>query len=250
MKLVLISDTHCQHKGLTLPDGDVLIHAGDWTGRGSETHTIEFLTWFQAQKHKYKLFIAGNHDFYPEREPHKFELLVNQYAPDCTYLEDKTVEIEGYIFHGSPVSPWFCDWAFNRFRGKEIQEHWDLIPNHVEILITHGPVHGYGDKLSKYGSEPGEHVGCANLLATIDGRLKSLKLHVSGHIHEGSGTYKHGDITLINASVLDEQYRMRNKPVVIALPDKHYDSCSQCGWETTNPNDFHACQSTFPDSNE
>jgi Icc-related predicted phosphoesterase len=251
MKLVLISDTHCQHGALDMPEADVLVHAGDWTGGGSEQHTVEFLIWLESQKQaKNRVFISGNHDFYPERHPAEFRKLVAEYAPTCIYLEDESVVISGYKFHGSPVSPWFQDWAFNRFRGNEIQGHWDMIPDDVEVLITHGPVSGYGDKLSKYGSEPGEHVGCANLLLTIEKRLKKLQLHISGHIHEGAGIYQHGNLTLINASVLDERYRMKNKPLVIMLPDKYRTSCSQCGWETTDPNDLHACQSTFSDSNE
>jgi predicted phosphodiesterase len=220
MKLVLISDTHCQHEGLDIPLCDVLVHAGDWTGRGSERQTVEFLKWFEAQTQATnRVFIAGNHDFYPERFPSEFRALVKQHAPSCTYLQDESAVIMGRKFYGSPISPWFCDWAFNRYRGSDIQRHWDLIPDDVDVLVTHGPVLGYGDKLSEHGSQPGANVGCVNLLNTIEWRLHNLKLHVSGHIHEGAGTYKHGDITLVNASVLDEHYRMRNAPVVVELPD-------------------------------
>lgn len=220
MKLVLISDTHCQHSGLVMPEGDVLIHAGDWTGRGSEQHTVEFLRWIEAQKYPHKLFVAGNHDFFPEKEPVKFRELLALHAPTTIYLEDNSVTLNGYKFHGSPVSPWFCDWAFNRHRGAEIQAHWDMIPTDTEVLITHGPIWGLGDKLSAYGSEPGERVGCKDLRKTINDRLHSLKLHVSGHIHEGAGTYQFGNLVAVNASVLNEHYKMRNQPVVVILPDK------------------------------
>jgi Icc-related predicted phosphoesterase len=204
-----------------MPEGDVLVHAGDWTHRGSESDTINFLKWFEGQQqYKHRVFIAGNHDFYPEREPTEFKKLCNLYAPSCTYLQDSEATIEGYKFYGSPVSPFFCNWAFNKHRGPEIQQYWDLIPDDVEVLVTHGPVLGFGDKLSEHGSEPGKHVGCANLLSTIDARLKDLRLHISGHIHESAGTYKHRDITLVNASVLDDRYRMRHAPTVIELPDK------------------------------
>jgi len=221
MQLVLISDTHCQHKALTIPECDILIHAGDWTHRGEEKLTIEFLQWFEAQTQaKHRVFIAGNHDFYPERHPESFRTLVRTLAPNCVYLEDESVIIEGYKIHGSPVSPEFCDWAFNRYRGTDIQKHWDMIPADTEILVVHGPVLGYGDKLSEHGSEPGVHIGCANLLNTIDSRLKNLGLVVTAHIHEGSGMYKHGDIIVVNAAVLDERYRMRNPPRIVTLPDK------------------------------
>jgi len=217
MRLVLISDTHCQHNVLTMPDGDVLIHAGDWTHRGEQDLTIKFLQWFESQPYKHRVFIAGNHDYFPERNPTEFRKLVALHAPTSIYLEDETTTIEGYKVYGSPINPWFKDWAFNRQRGSEIQMHWDKIPDDTQILITHGPILGYGDKLSPYGSEPGANIGCANLLSTIDSRIKDLRLHVSGHIHEGAGIYKHGDIIVVNASVLDERYRMRNKPVVVDL---------------------------------
>lgn len=220
MKLVLISDTHCQHLGLQMPEGDVLIHSGDWTGRGSEMQTIEFLQWLEAQPYKHKLFIAGNHDFYPERHPKEFRELVAKYAPGCTYLQDEAVEIGGHKFYGSPVTPWFHDWAFNRHRGESIQRYWDQIPDDVDVLITHGPMQGFGDKLSAYGSEPGEHVGCTDLLNTTLCRLHKLKLHVCGHIHEGAGIYTLDHLLLINASVLDEHYRLVNAPRTIELPDK------------------------------
>ena len=221
MKLVLISDTHCQHKALTIPECDILIHAGDWTGRGEEYQAIEFLEWFESQTQaKHRIFIAGNHDFIAEREPIKFRQLVAAYAPTCIYLEDESVTIEGYKIHGSPISPEFCNWAFNRFRGADIQKHWNLIPSDTEILVVHGPPLGYGDKLSQYGSEPGKNIGCADLLNTIDSRLKDLKLICTAHIHEGSGMYTHGNIVIVNASVLDERYRLKNPPRVITLQSK------------------------------
>jgi len=66
MKLVCISDTHGDHEQVSLPDGDVLIHAGDITGHGTEKDFLDFLTWFNSQPHAHKLFVAGNHDRYLE----------------------------------------------------------------------------------------------------------------------------------------------------------------------------------------
>lgn len=184
MKLALISDTHMQHDRLQMPEADILIHAGDWTWKGEENHTIEFLTWLNAQNYKHKLYVAGNHDYYPENEPTKFKALCKQYAPTCMYLENSNVVIDGVKFHGSPISPFFGGMAFNAHRGKEIQSYWDEIPDDTNVLITHGPVLGFGDKLSRWGSEPGKNIGCADLLNAINTRLRALRLHVSGHIHE------------------------------------------------------------------
>ena len=66
MKFVTISDTHNQHDKLELPEGDCIIHAGDVSGRGWPTEISNFLNWFKNLDYKYKIFIAGNHDFYFE----------------------------------------------------------------------------------------------------------------------------------------------------------------------------------------
>ena len=36
MRLVCISDTHTFHEDVNLPDGDILIHAGDFTNKGGK----------------------------------------------------------------------------------------------------------------------------------------------------------------------------------------------------------------------
>ncbi len=35
MRIVCISDTHSMHREIVVPDGDMLIHAGDLTMKGS-----------------------------------------------------------------------------------------------------------------------------------------------------------------------------------------------------------------------
>lgn len=39
----------------------------------------------------------------------------------------------------SPRQPWFYGWGFNLRRGQALLEKWNLIPEGVDILITHGP---------------------------------------------------------------------------------------------------------------
>tara|TARA_Y100000296_G_C5174834_1_gene259491 strand:- start:2061 stop:2591 length:531 start_codon:yes stop_codon:yes gene_type:complete len=55
------------------------------------------------------------------------------------YLNDSSITIDGIKFWGSPIQPWFHDWAFNRKRGNEIRKHWELIPTNTDVLLTHGP---------------------------------------------------------------------------------------------------------------
>ena len=201
----MISDSHGFHKGLKVPDGDLLIHAGDVSGRGMESQVIDFLDWFTVQPHKYKIMIAGNHDFYFEQaSAESIEALI---PSNIIYLNDSGVEIEGIRIWGSPVSTWFYNWAFNSHRGKDIQKHWDIIPGDTDILITHGPAYGVRDR-----THSGIHVGCDILLDSIM-RIKP-RLHVFGHIHEGYGTEEINGVNFINAAVLTAGYELLNPPIV------------------------------------
>lgn len=208
MKIVAISDTHGQHEALQLPKGDLLIHAGDLSKRGTEQQVRLFLDWFAAQDFRHKIFIAGNHDFFFERESGR--RIAELIPPGVIYLNDSMAEVEGLRIWGSPVQPWFYDWAFNRRRGEEIRKHWDLIPENTDVLITHGPAAGIHD-LTIHG----EHVGCVDLLARIE--ALQPRLFICGHIHEAHGILPGNPTTFINASVLDEQYILRHPPVEIEL---------------------------------
>ena len=126
------------------------------------------------------------------------------------YLNDSGVTIEGINIWGSPVTPWFYNWAFNRHRGEEILKHWELIPANTNVLMTHGPVLGIHDSVIN-----GEHVGCRDLLE----KVKEIKpaFHVCGHIHEGWGKAKKGVTSFINACILNDSYELVNKPIVFEL---------------------------------
>lgn len=211
MRLVILSDTHGLH-GLidTVPDGDVLIHAGDMTGRGTLEELEEFLAWFGAFPHRNKVLVAGNHDWMFERQSTLAEALV---PSDITYLRDAGVSIHGVKFWGSPWQPWFYDWAFNLLRGAEIATKWALIPEDVHVLITHGPPYGILDEVLR---PPGKHQGCEALRERL-GSLRELRLHAFGHIHEAYGTFTEGECRFVNASICDFQYALVNAPVVVDL---------------------------------
>ena len=208
MKIVIISDSHGYHNGLTLPDGDLLIHAGDVSGRGMESQVLDFLEWYDKLQFKHKIFIAGNHDFYFEQE--KAEKIQQCIPSSTTYLNDSGTSIDGINIWGSPVSTWFYDWAFNSHKGEEIKKHWDKIPLNTDILITHGPPYGIFDK-----THSGVHAGCEVLLEKVK-EIKP-KYHIFGHIHEGYGITELDGTTFINASVLTADYRLVNAPIIIDL---------------------------------
>lgn len=209
MQIVAISDTHGKHRDLQpLPEGDVLIHAGDVSRGGTKEQVTDFLEWFAEQNHPHKLFIAGNHDFFFERaDPDEITSII----PDgIIYLNDSSTEIDGVQFWGSPITPWFNNWAFNRDRGDEIKKHWDLIPDDTEVLITHGPPFGILDE-TVYG----DRTGCEELLLCVE-QVKP-KFHIFGHIHEEYGISTKAETTFVNASVLDDWYEIKNQPKILNI---------------------------------
>lgn len=212
MRLVCISDTHGQHRRVELPAGDVLIHAGDITLRGNMREVEDFAEWLAALPYRRKIVIAGNHDFcfQDHRAQDARAVLV---AAGGTYLQDSGCVIDGKKFYGSPWQPWFMGWAFNLQRGSEIKLWWDRIPSDVDVLITHGPPYGHGDRVG------GEDVGCEDLLDAIQ-RVRP-KYHIFGHIHEGYGkTTEHHGVsvtTCVNVCTCDARYRPVNAPVVLKL---------------------------------
>lgn len=216
MRLVCLSDTHGYHEGLSIPDGDVLIHAGDFSMRAKHQDLQSFRKWFKALPHKHKIFVPGNHDMICETDRY----WAHREFSGVTYLEHNSVEIEGVRFFGSPYtqaiydpSPWFFDYQ----SGPRSRELWDQIPEGTDVLITHGPPKGILDLVNE--AHPGEmpNVGDINLLSRV--MDVKPKVHIFGHIHEGYGSYirEHWDTKFFNVSVCDVNYQPNNPVTVIDL---------------------------------
>ncbi len=213
LKIVCISDTHNCNGQITVPDGDILIHAGDATISGTIDEIILFNNWFANLPHKYKIFVAGNHDWLFETNNRIARNLLDK---SIIYLQDSAVEIEGLKIYGSPFQPRFFDWAFNLNRGSELAEKWKLIPDDVDILITHGPPNGILDEVPRQYFI--ENTGCEELRKKVEKlRLKNLKLHIFGHIHCGYGTTENLGVKSVNASNCDESYEPTNPPIVVEI---------------------------------
>jgi Icc-related predicted phosphoesterase len=98
-------------------------------------------------------------------------------------MEDELLPRQGIETYGSPWQPEFCNWAFNKNRGADIKEKWDLIPDTTDVLITHGPPKDILDLCAHGG-----RAGCEMLRDAVVDRVKP-RLHIFGHIHEGYGRY-------------------------------------------------------------
>lgn len=227
-KLIITSDLHGQ-----LPDikeaADILVIAGDICPNFYRifTHDIQSramqrecksqIDWLKTtfQDWILKLDILqvvctwGNHDWIGQ-----FSSIVPK-IEHCHILNDTPLTINGIKFFGSPWQLPFCDWAFNTTEDK-LKDYFYLIPDDTEILIAHSPPYKYCDTTK---NDRSKYLGSKSLNNRIR-QLKSLKLVCCGHIHTGYGiaTLKEGP-KIINASLINEEYKMTQQPVVIYIED-------------------------------
>ena len=217
MRIVCIADTHGDHLQLFIPDGDVLVCAGDFSAHGTYLNALKFVNWLGAQPHKYKILVAGNHDLFLERgNPSEIDMFIRTMPPSVTYLLDSDITIDGVKFWGSPVQPTFLNWAFNRDRGADILKHWDLIHNDTDVLITHGPAYKVLDDTWDFDNRIIRYVGCKDLTDAIK-RVRPI-VHIFGHVHYSGGKVQiEKDLISVNASMMDENYKIVNKPIIIDI---------------------------------
>lgn len=217
MRLVLTSDLH----GYLPPvqTCDVLLIAGDVCP--IENHKLDFqadwlkwsfIPWLRRAPARHKIFIAGNHDFIFYEQP---GLILETEWPGV-YLRDSGCEWEGVHFWGSPWANELPGWPFTAPEDV-LRTYWDDIPVETQVLMVHGPPHGYGDTVIGRNTGDELHVGSTSLEETLH-QLPNLKLMVFGHIHEGSGIYRHtSGLTLVNAALMDVSYKPVNMPRMYEL---------------------------------
>ncbi|KAI9842911.1 MAG: hypothetical protein M1837_006743 [Sclerophora amabilis] len=172
--VVCVSDTHNTQP--SMPDGDLVVHAGDLTQTGTVPELQATIDWLNSLPHKNKVAIAGNHDTGLAADGEGWRRLN---WGNVVYLQDSSVNLRfaggrNLCVYGSPWTPKHGSWAFQYPRGKDI---WTgKIPSEADVLITHGPprfhldVDGWGDDF---------------LLKEVS-RIQPA-LHVCGHIHGGFG---------------------------------------------------------------
>lgn len=224
IKIVGISDTHNRHSLITIPECDVLIHAGDESNRGTKEELTDFAVWLNEQPAIVKVFTPGNHSLGIEDNPAASRELLLKYCPDLKILIHESIVIDGIRIFASPYSPYFNDWAYNAgrtiteaayYRKPFIGDLWQNIPDDTQILITHGPSYDILDELVHLdGSPKGLFVGCVELSRRIK-ELKDLDLHLFGHIHSNYGQKHIDGVSYYNLSNCDERYYPSNPPTII-----------------------------------
>lgn len=244
LRFVAISDTHGRHRDISVPDGDVLLHAGDLTYSGTPHELREFNEWMGTLPHRHKIVIAGNHDFTldsavcteeawaelgsyrsveePPPECNGIEA-ARSLLTNCTYMTGGTVSVEGLNVYAAPEQikiPVVHRMAFNLDDEEAMERQFAPMPLSTDVLLTHSPPHGVGrlDRMIL-----GKSVGSTSLrdVVTDRGNVGRLQWSVFGHIHEGYGATTIDGVTFINAANVNLRYRYTHPPVVfdVQLPD-------------------------------
>ncbi|KAI9760322.1 MAG: hypothetical protein M4579_001726 [Chaenotheca gracillima] len=192
--VVCVSDTHCTRP--ELPPGDLLLHAGDLSVKGTFGEIQDQLDWLNAQSHEHKVVIAGNHDRLLDPALDESDLErgseVDQIPPraggrsdlrwgEIIYLQDSSARLEftkGRVLniYGSPWTIECGNWAFQYLPIRDIWAR--KIPIDTDILLTHGPPKFHLDRARN-------DAGCPHLLREL-WRVRPT-LAVFGHIHPGYG---------------------------------------------------------------
>jgi hypothetical protein len=185
MRIVCMADTHQFHHELTVPAGDLLVHAGDFCRRGDLGECQQFADWWNYLPHRHKVLVPGNHEFcFQKQRARAFAMF-----PGTHCLLDAEVTLGGARIYGSPWQPRYLDWAFNLPRGEALAARWARIPAGLHLLVTHGPPHGTGDRTShgERAHRGGPHSGCEDLRDRVAQVRPAL--HVYGHVHEDGGAW-------------------------------------------------------------
>jgi len=209
-----------------LEGGDLLIVAGDCTTNDKDYSWDVFYEWLAAQKYEKKIYIGGNHD-------NRLTMTKDMTPKHCDahYLCDSATSFEGLKIWGSPWTLTFpgINPHCTAFTGDEelLASKFALIPDDIDILITHGPPYGIMDMVDRgrftYRKQI-ENVGSVSLSHAV-ARIRPL-LHVYGHIHQGygqCGAYFEGahgmgrGVHYINCSHMNEDYEPVNKPIRVIL---------------------------------
>ena len=219
-RFVCISDTHTLHSQMLhhLPDGDILIHAGD--GLSQTGGMTDFNRWFRAIRNKFErmIYVPGNHCVAFARDRQLMIDRLREGVGNLDVLINTSVKIGKYNIHGVPQTPNISPgWAFTCDLPEKLWPYYNGIPDDTNVLVSHGPPANVGQlDVSHHPKSGSYHLGCsylANRVAKI-----GPKLHVFGHIHSGYGQYTDGRTRYVNAAICNAAMKPVNKPIVVDLP--------------------------------
>lgn len=218
MKVVATADLHgafleIEECDLLLIGGDVCPVEGDHgVPRQRAWLRGDFADWLIDVPAKWVVWIAGNHDFVCESPG--FRRVADEIAdgvgnaggPPVTYLQDEAVTLGGVKIYGSPWVSNLRNWAF--FAPESKWEHLAGSMPPCDIALLHSPIPGVLD---------GGHPEWCSMFMAQALRRAEPKVVVCGHIHEGYGQDKKGEIKFYNAAHMNWFYEPVNPPFVFEI---------------------------------
>jgi len=206
MKVCAMSDLHGYK--VDIPKCDVLVVAGDISSSGDETwFKNDFIPYLSENKDKYDIcfLVFGNHD-------DKIQMANITNVPNyIKILTNTEYKYKNKKFFGSPYSKYTPEIykTMNTLIESSLKMLFECIPEDTDILITHSPPYGIGDVVVNET----EHLGSVSLLERI--KIVKPKIHIFGHIHTGEKYTKENGTKHYNVSILGENYKITNKPIII-----------------------------------
>ncbi len=196
IKVAAVSDTHGKYYPIN--PVDLLLVAGDVTNYGG---LGEFLK-FRAHLLKWRLYIPkiilvpGNHDMmFQEDEGYTRALLDD-------LLIDEEYTYKGFKFYGHPWTVEFGKWAF--MDNVVLDTKAAMIPEGLDVLISHGPPFGLLDKTNS-----GWNAGDEYLRDAIN--IKKPRYHVFGHIHEAAGQHVEDGYHAMNVAQFPHYFTLEER---------------------------------------
>ena len=227
IRIVLISDTHNRHRTLQLPEGDIIIHAGDFTNNGTEKEIKDFDSWLASLDYHHKILVPGNHDTGTEEKAllrdgiqrgKQGEPLEVTEVTSATVLRGEMVEVMGLKIFGLPdtLDPYnLLWWAYRADTEEEMKERAAGISSGVDVLISHSPPWGVADT-----NHTGQKCGSQGLREIVLSENDPPKLWAFGHIHEcGGRAYraKGSETVMVNAASSPLLGKGLRAPVVVDI---------------------------------
>lgn len=207
IRIVATSDVHFPIPARLIPDGDVLILAGDFMYDGTPAEWYKRVEALEALPHKIKLFVAGNHDFHLERyagvalqELRKAGVHVIGPPTKSSWYKLEN----GMTVLGLPFVTNLDNWAFNRT--EEQLDEYLAYQGRADIVISHSPPKGILDGPG-YGAQAyrGYLLRC------------QPKIWICGHVHTDYGTHYQDGCEFHNVALCNEAYQQVNVPHIIDI---------------------------------